>query len=181
MFDRRDLLGVLAVAAFGTRVSAHQMAGMTEALAKTAPKVTPFAAPRHLTLDRLVELIIPTTDTGGAKAAGVTVFIELLYEHWMNDTERQRCDVELALAADAFSMPGDPVANLYSNGKFKMPTLRKLTIYGYYTSEIGASEELDLNLIPGSYDACSGFVAGDRAPSLNTWGIMLSLTPLGTS
>ncbi|MDG1708309.1 MAG: gluconate 2-dehydrogenase subunit 3 family protein [Emcibacteraceae bacterium] len=32
--------------------------------------------------------------------------------------------------------------------------LRELIIFGYYTSEVGASEELSYNPIPGRYDGC---------------------------
>ena len=173
MLDRRDLLKLLAATAFSSRAAAQGMAGPTDPPA--FPAVTPFAAPRHAALDKLVELIIPANDTPGAREAGVTGFIELLYEHWMIDEEKRRCDAEIALVMAAFAMPGDPVANLYADGRFKAPTLRKLTIYGYYTSEIGASEELDLNLVPGSYDACAVIGAADRAPSLYTWGISLDL------
>ncbi|KQM18236.1 hypothetical protein ASE49_08375 [Novosphingobium sp. Leaf2] len=144
------------------------------------PSYTPFPAPRHAALDQLVDIIIPADETPGAKQAGVTGFIEMMYQHWMDDAERQRCDAELDLVMAAFKT-GDPAANLRDGGRFRAPTLRKLTIYGYYTSEVGASEELDLNLVPGAYDACAVIGRNDRAPSLNTWGISLSLTPSGAA
>lgn len=180
VLDRRSLLGVLAAAAFGAPAFAHDMAGM--AMAGTddglaMPVVTPFAAPRHAALDRFVDLVIPKTDTAGAREAGVSTFIELMYEHWMTDEQRRRCDAELDLVIAAFAKGGDPIPLLYADGRFKMPTLRKLTIYGYYTSEAGASEELDLNLIPGAYDACATITSSDHAPALATWGITLDLNP----
>lgn len=143
------------------------------------PAYTPFAAERHAALARLVDLVIPADDTRGAKEAGVTGFIEMMYQHWMNDAERARCDAELDGVVAAFAAGGDAVARLYDGPRFRAPTLRKLTVYGYYTSEVGASEELDLNLVPGTYDACAAVVAGQRAPALNAWGIPLSLTPAG--
>jgi hypothetical protein len=169
------VLTLLALTAFGGRALAHDMAGMPMDAAMPGPAVTPFPAARHAALDRLVDLILPATDTPGAREAGVTGFIELIHEHWMIDEERVRCDAELDLVIAALAAPGDLVANLYADGKFKAPTLRKLTVYGYYTSEIGASEELDLNLVPGSYDACAMIGAADRAPSLYTWGIGMNL------
>jgi len=144
---------------------------------RPAPPVKPFAPARHAALDRLVDLIIPSDATRGAKDAGVASFIEMMHQHWMNDEEKQRCDAELDIVMAAFAAGGDPVPQLYADKRFKAPTLRKLTVYGYYTSEIGASEELDLNLVPGSYDACAAFGTDDRAPSLNVWGISLSLAP----
>lgn len=32
--------------------------------------------------------------------------------------------------------------------------MKELTVVGYYTSEVGATQELRLNLVPGRYDAC---------------------------
>lgn len=179
--DRRTLLAMLTATAFGAPAFAqdmagHDMAGMA-ATPLDPPAFTPFAPARHAALDRLVGLIIPKTDTPGAREAGVTGFIELMHQHWMTEAEQARCDAELALVTAAFAKPGDPVANLYAGGRFIAPTLRKLTIYGYYTSEAGSSEELDLNLVPGSYDACAAIGAADRAPSLYTWGITLNLAP----
>ncbi|MGF7151861.1 hypothetical protein FHS96_005529 [Sphingomonas zeicaulis] len=103
-------------------------------------------------------------------------FVELIHEHWMNDGERQRCDAELSLVLAAFAVGGDAVRLLYDGQRFKAPTLRKLTIYGYYTSEAGASQELDLNLAPGAYDACAKWSVEQRAPSLYIWGIPMNLS-----
>lgn len=141
------------------------------------PAYTPFAAERHAALDRLVDLIIPADTTRGARDAGVTGFIEMMHQHWMTPEEQQRCDAELDLVIAAFAAPSQPTGALYQGKRFKAPTLRKLTVYGYYTSEIGASEELDLNLVPGSYDACAGFRTDGRAPALNVWGISMNLDP----
>ena len=33
-------------------------------------------------------------------------------------------------------------------------TIKSLTLFGYYTSEIGMTEELGWRMIPGSYDGC---------------------------
>ena len=86
-------------------------------------------------------------------------------------------DLAIAAFAAPGDLAGDPSTPLFADGRFKAPTLRKLTIYGYYTSLIGASEELDLNLVPGSYDACAAIGAADHAPSLYAWGITLDLRP----
>ncbi len=189
--NRRDSLKWIAAAAFSSPAMAQGMAGhgahaMKNAVTSRdvvppAPPYTPFAKPRHEALERLVELIIPSDDTPGAAKAGVPAFIEMMYEHWMNEDERRRCDAELDLVMAAFAAGGEIPASLYEGARFKAPTLRKLTVYGYYTSEIGASEELDLNLVPGAYDACAQVGANDRAPSLNSWGIKMSLAAPGAA
>jgi len=33
--------------------------------------------------------------------------------------------------------------------------MKSLTLYGYYTSEVGATEELHQVIIPGGYEACA--------------------------
>ncbi|MGJ0239456.1 gluconate 2-dehydrogenase subunit 3 family protein [Novosphingobium fluoreni] len=181
--DRRDILRWIAAVTLtapgmARAMASHEGHAMNAAVSgRLAPSVTPFAPARHAALDRLVDLIIPGDATRGASDAGVTSFIEMMHQHWMSDEERQRCDAELDIAMAAFAIGGDPVAHLYQDTRFKAPTLRKLTVYGYYTSEIGASEELNLNLVPGSYDACAAFGTDDRAPSLNVWGISMSLAP----
>jgi hypothetical protein len=153
------------------------MAGDAMPAVPPPPAYTPFAPERHAALDRLVDLIIPADTTRGAKDAGVTGFIEMMHQHWMTQDEQRRCDAELDPLVAAFAAGSDPLAALYDAGRFKAPTLRKLTVYGYYTSEIGASEELDLNLVPGSYDACAAFGTDGRAPALNVWGIAMNLDP----
>ncbi len=189
---RREILKWIAAAAFSGPAVAQDMAGMAgHAMAGQAmggrdvvpppPSYTAFVSARHAALERFVDLVIPADDTPGAKDAGVAGFIEMMYQHWMNDEERRRCDAELDLVLAAFAAGGDPPQTLYDAGRFKAPTLRKLTVYGYYTSEVGASEELDLNLVPGAYDACAQFGAKDRAPSLNSWGIPMSLSTAGAA
>lgn len=135
-----------------------------------------FSPERHAALERLVDLVIPADDTPGAKDAGVTGFIEMMHQHWMTDEESRRCDAELDLVIAAFAAQGDPASTLYDKERFCAPTLRKLTVYGYYTSQVGASEELDLNLAPGAYDACAVLGADQKAPSLYVWGISMSLS-----
>ena len=175
--DRRRVLHLVAASAFLTPSAARAMGGMG-AMAGGFELLTPtgFSPSRHAATDRLVDLIIPATDTPGALAAGVTEFIELMYEHWMLPEEQAHCDRELDLAVSAVDQGDDLGKLLTQDGRFMAPMLRKLTIYGYYTSQIGAAEELTLNLAPGRYDPCMPVPADVRAPSLSTWGIGLDLT-----
>lgn len=135
----------------------------------TAPPAENFA-PKFLSpgqfelIGRLANLIIPDTDTPGARAAGVDRFIdELLSQYYPHAaaTEFQsmlsafdkafdltnRSDdeiVESLLNQDtaAFSPdyvpPGDESLNPLSFHRL----LKELVVSGYYTSEIGMKEEL---------------------------------------
>ena len=48
------------------------------------------------------------------------------------------------------------------------PKLKALIVYGYYTSEGGASQELTYNLVPGRWDGDVDYVPGTPA-SANDW------------
>jgi hypothetical protein len=136
------------------------------------------------------ELIIPETDTPGARSARVPEFIDTVLTGWFHEDERRRflrgirdlddrargadgagfasCaaaaqirilkeleaealraleDVEptrLARRA-AQSAPGAPFFSV----------LKWLTVFGYYTSEVGMNKELEFVEFPGSYDGCA--------------------------
>jgi hypothetical protein len=131
------------------------------------------------TVATLAEMIIPETDTPGARAARVHEFIDLLLGEWYGDEERGRFLAGLAdvdarsrdLFGRDFVAATDPqraaiVAGLDAEltalrraGKDAKPErhffhqMKSLTLYGYYTSEIGAAET-HYEIIPGSYDGC---------------------------
>ncbi len=55
--------------------------------------------------------------------------------------------------------------------------MKRLTVYGYYTSEIGASVELRLDMVPNEYLPDAPFKPGDRADSF----ILYSLSPFSAT
>ncbi len=124
----------------------------------------------------LVELIIPQTDTPGARAAGAHEFIDKMLADWMPDDERDRFlaglgDVntraQTAHGADFVNLPSaeqvailtqlDAEAYADTNDDAAATpffrSLKELTLAGYYTSEIGATRELQWLAWPGRYDA----------------------------
>jgi hypothetical protein len=129
------------------------------------------------TVATLAEMIIPETDTPGARAARVHEFIDLLLGEWCSDEERARFLTGLAevdtKSRDLFgtdflaATPAQRTA-LLTGLDTEVAALRRdnagperhffhqfksLTLYGYYTSEIGAAET-QYQVIPGSYDPC---------------------------
>jgi hypothetical protein len=128
--------------------------------------------PQQLALVReLGELIIPTTDTPGAIAAGVHDFInyQLVYcftkedqiRHIKNldriDTLAQQEFSKHFIAAtreqqiDFLTRMEKPVAPFTSEDRNYFKQLKSLVVFGYYTSEIGATQELKFLPIPGGY------------------------------
>lgn len=135
----------------------------------------------------LVELIIPTTDTPGARTAGVPQFIDLLLGEWAPDddrakflqgiadvdaraktafgtdflgaTEAQRATIvgQLDGEVQALREKGNPQEHFFQRLKF-------LTVYGYCSSEVGATEVLHYEVIPGSFDPCTELGRWRAAP-----------------
>lgn len=127
-----------------------------------------LATPEQDVLGSLAEAIIPTTDTPGAIAAGVPQYIEMMMEHftpsdqvevfrsqldwissWLEGKGAARLEdvaneelnaLLVALDDQAF---GDGTSNELPPGEPALfAILKPLTVAGYYTSEIGATQEL---------------------------------------
>jgi hypothetical protein len=129
------------------------------------------------TEDRLVatlaELIIPTTDTPGARAAGVNRFIDGMLTSIYTEAERKRflaglVDLEARAKARGRSFLASSVATQIeilseleaesmaarvsgtAHESF-FQVLKELTLIGYYRSEIGATQEQKWLVVPGYY------------------------------
>src|SRR5688572_6018114 len=50
---------------------------------------TPLTADEWTLIGEVSELIIPTTDTGGALAAGVPAFVRMMLSDWFSESERE--------------------------------------------------------------------------------------------
>jgi Gluconate 2-dehydrogenase subunit 3 len=140
------------------------------------------------TVATIAELIIPTTDTPGARAAQVHDFIDLLLAEWAPDehrtafltgladvdarahaaygtdfltaTEPQRTELLKKLEADQ-PMSHEPTQDT-PPPFFHM--MKFLTVFGFCTSEVGATTVLRYEAIPGSYDPCVGLERWRAAP-----------------
>jgi hypothetical protein len=136
----------------------------------------------------IAEHIIPETNTPGARAARVHVFIDkMLAEHYPPE-DKQRvlgglasidartwaaCDgnfvdcrpeqqrtILVRIDQEAFAAaPGRRDVHWFR-------TLKELTLLGYYTSEIGATQELRHVGVPARFDGCVPFTQIGR-----TWAV----------
>lgn len=157
-----------------------------------------IGAAQKVLLGAVAETIIPATDTPGADAAGVVAFIEKMVDTWLHADERTRflagmkrfdADVRRIAGKDYVELPAPeklrvltmiaekeappaPKGSVPADGPF-VAQMKALTIFGYYTSEAGASEELSLDLVPGTYDACHPIAPGDHAPALGGGSVSL--------
>ena len=130
------------------------------------------------TVATIAELIIPKTDTPGARAAGVPAFIDVMLADWGDDDQRQMFTTGLANVDErsrtAFGKPfigctPDQQSEILQDLDYELARLRDaksdtsknffgamkwLTLTGYYTSEVGASSELHYRVVPGRFEPC---------------------------
>src|SRR5882762_9301149 len=131
------------------------------------------------TVATIADMIIPPTDTPGARAAEVHRFVDLLLAEWAPDDDRKQfleglADVDAraraASATDFLSATEAQRATILTALDAEAQERRKaaregpphffdrmkfLTVFGYCTSEVGATAELHYEVIPGSYNGCT--------------------------
>ena len=172
-------LGVLLGAAVSPGVARAISAGYRAPLVGSAYRV--LTAEQGELLATLVEIIIPATDTPGARAARVDAYIDgLLADVFTADeraqflaglddvdartraahgvifvetTPERRVTLMQAMAEEGKNAPPRPRRRRPKPepGPF-FPWLKELTVVGYYTSEIGATQELKYVHVAGRYD-----------------------------
>jgi len=176
--QRRDLLRLLGAVA-ATPALAGLTPGQLLALGRetharfdaTGPSGLAPAAEETIAL--LAELILPETDTPGARTAGVPAFIYQMMAEWQTETERQGVldgldDLdrrsEAAGGIPFVSLPAEAQASLLQSidgtegqpgtAEFAWSTIKDLSVYGYFTSGIVQTQVLKVKIIPGRFDGC---------------------------
>lgn len=112
------------------------------------------------------DIIIPVTDTPGAMAADVHLYIDHIAANWMNKTQSHELISGIdKIDSDAKAKYGRGFLALASeiqvaivqtlDDKLKQEpaykVLKTYTVIGYYTSKIGMTVELNYDPIPGPY------------------------------
>src|SRR6185312_7559994 len=90
--QRRDLLRLFTSAAALSGMPAELFLALQEARAGTVPygRLRTLNQHQNATVTTISELIIPETDTPGAKGAKVNEFIDLLLTDWFDQPEKDR-------------------------------------------------------------------------------------------
>ena len=165
---RRDALKIVLTVCGGTVFGAHRM--LADAISASAASLAWTAADLTL-LDQISETIIPqTADSGGAHAAKVSDFMQEIVRDFYSDAERSTFEKGLAefgsLIRTKFSgrifselnsaeragalvdlERSSPVPEYYQ-------MIKQLTVWGYFTSEIGATKALAHVSVPGRFEGC---------------------------
>jgi gluconate 2-dehydrogenase gamma chain len=173
---RNMLLGVIVLLGGGaalTRFHRKEAGG-------SSPHGPALSAQQFLLLEYIADVMIPATDTPGALAAGVPAFVRDMLEQWASPASRAEIiGVLEGIERHAWERFGASFVELQPErrhqlvrtfdgdrvsrqdpayGKFKY-----LLLIGYYHSEIGATQELRYELIPGAWRSCVPFAEIGRA------------------
>ena len=174
--DRRAFVQLATT--FGLSLSVPVLAAKSPAAPMTADEWT--------LIGEVSELIIPTTDTGGALAAGVPDFVKMMLADWFTAAERENFIAGMhEFSAGASTKYGKKFGELPASQKNQyfgellaaaeggataprtpfVVLMKRLTIFGYYTSELGATTELRQQMAAAQYEPAAVVKPGDRADS----------------
>ena len=122
-------------------------------------------------LEIVTDVMIPATDTPGALAAGVPAFVRAMLDEWASvATRAEILGVLEALEKSAWvrrgasfnQLPPDQRHEILSEfdaaamsaGDAAYQKLKFLVMAGYYHSEVGATQELRYEMVPGTWRSC---------------------------
>lgn len=165
----------------GYAVSAPLFAGIMngcKAVPELTYKPTFFPEDGALIISEVAEIIIPKTDTPGAKETGVPAFIDTVLGQCYNKEDQDRfmsglksfdeeakktygdlfMDLEAAQQQEHVKKIHDEAIASLKKGEMKdMPfilMMKELTVTGFFTSEPGATQVLQYEPVPGAYHGC---------------------------
>jgi hypothetical protein len=148
-----------------TPMSRMNMSADVDATAQTGANWKPlfFDAHQNETLIALTDLIIPATDTPGAKAALVNRYVDLRYNEESAENQEELIQALAWFDGRSLTLHNKPFVSLAAAqqtallkpladpetaraedeaGVKAFGLIKNLTIFGYYTSKIGLDEEL---------------------------------------
>ena len=188
--QRRELFRLVTAGALMPAFSPELLTLLRQAQPSTGYSLRTLTPHQNDTVVVMADLLIPATDTPGAKAARVNEFIDVILTEWATTDERSNFlkglgDVESQSNAlfsknfvDATVIqqttllrslddsvdwskrsyhrrgsipPKDRDSQL--RGEF-FRVFKTVTSHGYFTSEIGFSQALNLEIIPGAQHGC---------------------------
>lgn len=137
--------------------------------------------PEFLNMDQLksvmhiAERIIPQTETPGAISAGVHTFIDQTISRFWEKEDQDKLMSKLNdFDKSVLNDNGKAFYRLDAVAQDKIITklakeegddtlfrkMRELTVSGFFTSELGQTEVLNYNPVPGPYQGCIDYIAG---------------------
>ena len=193
--QRRDALRLLVTGAVLPTLTPEVFAFFREAHPAAGYALRTLNPHQNATVVAMTDLIVPATDTPGAKGALVNEFIDLILTEWATEEERthflgglagvdthskelfgknfvdaspaQQTALMRAMDDAAMGEHNRPPRAMGMPRKFDTQmegdfwvVFKGITLHGYYTSEIGFSQELKLEIIPGAQHGCAPIGTG---------------------
>jgi len=120
--------------------------------------------PQSRILAEAVDTILPQTGTPGAKAARVHVFVDLVLAKCVAPADQKKVLTALDALGPAFvtAAPAERQKALEAMDKDAFAMLKELTVLGYFSSEIGATQALAYDKVPGGYWGCLDLKPGQK-------------------
>lgn len=182
--NRREALKSVVLMMGGTMVGANVT--LTGCAPEKQIEGLDFSEDELAYMDEIGEAIIPTTDTPGAKAAGIGSFMAMMVKStyteeqqksFVNGLNRLKSDFKVDNSKEFMDATVEERTNYLNqiNKKAMVPAtegnkddncilmLKDLTLLGYFTSEIGATQALRFVETPGRYEPCIEYKKGDKA------------------
>jgi hypothetical protein len=187
--NRREALSSVALLLGGTLIGSEMfLSGCTNADKKIGTAGMNFSPEDISFLDEVGDTIIPATDTPGAKDAKIGEFMHTIVRDCYNKTDQDIFIAGMGKLNDASKTKNgkyflecspeerknllidlDKEQKDYTAAKkptdpahyFRM--MKELTIWGYFTSEPGATKALRYIAVPGRYEGCIPYKKGDKA------------------
>jgi len=172
--DRREALKRTALMVGGI-VSAPTIIGILNGCtAKPTIDWKPafFSNEQGILVETLADIIIPKTDTPGAKDVGVPGFIDsMLKDVFTKEDQETFMNGLKAFDVAAENEYGDPFIKLSPKQQSEYVTkthsaaikeegrpfilwMKELTVAGFFTSQAGATQVLQYEAVPGAYHGC---------------------------
>jgi gluconate 2-dehydrogenase gamma chain len=168
--NRREVIKRTALL-MGSAVSAPAILGILNGCtAKPGVDWNPqfFTQEQAFLVSELAEIIIPKTDTPGAKDAGVPAFIEQMVFKAYSDENREKFMTALQefMTQSEFIKLSSEKRTEYVYAEHEkaitektqprpfVMTMKELTMLGFFTSQPGATEVLQYAPVPGKYNGC---------------------------
>ena len=185
LLSRREALARLGLALGGALIGGSAYLSGAPLAGKTLGN--DFTAADLALLDEIGETIIPATGTPGAKSVNIGAFMAMMVTDCYDDASHAAFKAGLTsineasraksgrdfLAASIAQRTAllnelDAAQKKYQATKettapahyFRM--MKQLTILGYFTSEVGATQALQFTEVPGRYDGNAPYQKGDR-------------------
>lgn len=174
--NRRDVIKRTAVLMGGIVSAPTIMAIMKGCKAKPTVDWKPafFTQEQAVTVTQVAEIILPATDTPGAKDVGVPAFIEEMIQKVYGQEDRDRfmtglqsftqeaeakyddafIDLEAAQQMEFVKQVHDVALQENAPKRPFILMVKELTVVGFFTSEPGATQVLQYEAIPGRYFGC---------------------------